>query len=400
LKKVLIIILATLLIAEARLSPLAPRPDWTRLDPYQQTITREDFQNLLNRVYAPAQAWAPYISLSDSAAEIRTGATQAPYILRFAEDQSNAKPVPTFWRSKTKLPAAMPQRPLEGLKITLDPGHLGGDWAMLEERWFRVGNSAPVVEGDMVLKVALILAPQLRSLGATVSFTRSKPGPVTSKRPADLQKEALLALRDKRDPVSDEALAKEANRLFYRASEIRRRAQLVNHVLKPDLVLCLHFNAEAWGNEKEPTLVEPNHLHFLITGAWNREELDYEDQRLEMLVKLLNRSFHEELRVTDALAASLAKATGLPPYLYQGTNAIRVNDNPYVWARNLLANRLFTCPVVYIEPYVMNSHMAFSRIQAGDYDGRRNFGGVMRRSIYREYADGVVAGLVDYYGDR
>jgi len=100
------------------------------------------------------------------------------------------------------------------------------------------------------------------------------------------------------------------------------------------------------------------------------------------------------------MAGVMASATGLPPYVYRGGSVIRVGDNPYVWARNLLANRLFTCPVVYVEPYVMNSRMTFARIQAGDYDGRRNFGGVQRQSIYREYADAVTAGLVKYYSRR
>ena len=48
----------------------------------------------------------------------------------------------------------------------------------------------------------------------------------------------------------------------------------------------------------------------------------------------------------------------------------------------------------------MNGRAAFARIQAGDYDGRRNFGGVARKSIYREYADSVADGLVKYYSTR
>jgi len=55
---------------------------------------------------------------------------------------------------------------------------------------------------------------------------------------------------------------------------------------------------------------------------------------------------------------------------------------------------------VYAEPYVMNSHAVFPRVQAGDYDGLRTFGGVPRKSIYREYADGIAAGLANYYSRR
>jgi hypothetical protein len=45
----------------------------------------------------------------------------------------------------------------------------------------------------------------------------------------------------------------------------------------------------------------------------------------------------------------------------------------------------------------MNSKDVFARIQAGDYEGKRNVNGIERKSIFREYADSVADGLVDYY---
>ena len=94
----------------------------------------------------------------------------------------------------------------------------------------------------------------------------------------------------------------------------------------------------------------------------------------------------------------MARATGLPPYTYTSNTAINVGGSPYIWARNLLANRLFECPVVYLEPYVMNNREVHARAQAGDYKGRRNIGGTPRESIYREYVRGVVDGLAAHYG--
>jgi len=393
-----IALIALCTVADARLSPLAPKPDWSRLDAFQETISKEDFVTLLDRVYAPGGAWRETISILDNEATIRTSADGKPYVLKFASGPGKRPPV--YWKPRAALPLGSPGKPLAGLKIALDPGHLGGDWARMEERWFRIGNSTPVTEGDMTLRVAKLLVPRLKALGAEVYLTRSKPGPVTSARPSQLRGAAVESLKQKGDATTPQAVAKESERLFYRASEIRRRARIVNESICPDLVLCLHFNAEDWGNERNPRLVNDNHLHFLITGALTQEELSYEDQRLDMLVKLLNRSFAEELPLTNAMAAAMARATGLPPYHYQGGSVVRVNDNPYVWGRNLLANRLFTCPVVYVEPYVMNSRAVFARIQAGDYDGRRDFGGVARESIYREYADSVADGLVKYYTSR
>jgi len=392
--------LALILPLSAKVSPLAPTPDWSRLDPYQETITRADFEELLNKIYAPNAAADGLIDITDKGAFVRTDGVGSPYLLKFAVDRDSARRRPVYWKSREALPPLLPGKPLNGLKVAIDPGHLGGAWAKMEERWFQIGKSAPVTEGDMTLRVAKMLIPRLTELGAEVFLTRSKPGPLTSQRPEQLRGKAADALREKGESTAGDAVQKESERLFYRASEIRRRAKLVNESIHPDIVLCLHFNAEAWGNEKNPTLVQENHLHLLVTGAWGRSELEYEDQRLDMLVKLLNRSFNEEVAVSNAVASTMAKATGLPPYVYRGGSVVRVNDNPYIWARNLLANRLFTCPVVYIEPYVMNNRLVFARIQAGDYDGRRDFGGVPRVSIYREYADGVVAGLVNYYSKR
>ena len=386
--------------AQARLSPLAPKPVWSVLDRFQQTMTKADFIALLDKVYAPGRAWEDSISFTNDAAVFKTSPDKPPYVLKFAPDTASARQVLVYWRPRPALPPFEPGKPLAGLKIAIDPGHLGGSWAKMEERRFRIGNSTPVTEGDMTLKVAKLLIPRLTALGAEVFLTRSKAAPVTSARPSQLRGAALDSLQQKNEPVTKESVTKESERLFYRVSEIRRRGQIVNGTIKPDLVLCLHFNAEKWGDEKHPSLVNDNHLHFLVTGAWSKEELACEDQRLDMLVKLLDRSYSEELPLANAMSDVMAKATGLPPYAYRGSSVIRVNDNPYLWARNLLANRLFTCPVVYVEPYVMNSRSGFARIQAGDYNGRQTFGGVSRQSIYREYADAVTAGLVKYYSRR
>lgn len=393
------LLLVSATLAPARLSPLAPPPDWSKLNVFQQTITRAEFENLL-KIYAPGGAWKDTIIIRDDAAVITTRPSVSPFLLRFAPSREAAKVAPSYWRTRSQLPPEEPGKPLAGLKIALDPGHLGGYWAKMEERWFQIGNSKPVTEGDMTLYVAKLLAKRLQSYGAQVFLTRTKTSPVTPLRPDRLEKAAAASLQDKGAEVNDFSLQKESERLFYRVGEIRRRGTLVNERIQPDVVICLHFNAEAWGDATNPTLVDQNHLHFLITGALSAEELGYEDQRFDMLMKLLSRSYPTELALTTAIAAKMAAATGLPPYRYESAAAIRVNSNPYIWARNLLANRLFVCPTVYVEPYVMNSRSTFARIQAGDYDGTRNFGGAQRRSIYREYADAVADGILAYYSNR
>jgi N-acetylmuramoyl-L-alanine amidase len=384
----------------ATLSQLAPQPDWSKLEAFQETITRKDFLALLEKVYAPAGAWKEVIAVHEEMAIITTRPDRQPFLLRFAPSRESAKSVPRYWRSRLQLPPEEPNKPLAGLRIALDPGHIGGDWARMEQRWFQIGDSPPVTEGDMTLTVARLLTPHLEELGAEVYLTRDNTAPATSLAVDQLTYLAAESLGEKGILSDEESLRKESERLFYRVAEIRRRATLVNEVIRPDMVICLHFNAEPWGDANNPQLVDQNHLHFLIMGALSAQEIAYEDQRYDMLIKLLNRSFLEEVALANVMSRKMAAATGLPPYIYHMGTAWRVNANPYVWARNLLANRLFACPVVYIEPYVMNSRLVFERIQAGDYEGVRDFGGVLRKSIYREYADAVADGIVAYYSRR
>ena len=393
-----------------RLSPLAGKPDWQRLDGFQETITREEFTRLLETVYAPGGAAKGLVDVMDDAVIIKTTLTPpAEYRLRFAKDAASAQPVPRTWRPAAQLPAAPADKPLAGLKIALDPGHLGGAWAKMEERFFQVGESRPVIEGEMTLRVAKLLAPKLRELGAEVTSVRDALEPTTPSRPetlrdaarTELAKLGIEAPRENYDAMSDPLRAQtvqaQSELLFYRIAEIRQRAELVNTKLQPDLVICLHFNAEAWGDPQRPEFVPRNHLHVLVNGCYGAGELRFDDQRFEMLVKLLNRSYDEELAASEHLATALAVATKLPPYEYTTGNAIRAGGGAYVWARNLLANRLYHAPVTFLEPYVMNSEPVWMRVQAGDYEGEITLAGEPRRSLYREYADAVVEGLRAYY---
>ena len=399
------------------LSALADVPDWRRLDPYQETITRQEFSHLLGTLYAPRGGWQPFIRLDPDAVVLRKSNIPLDdlYTLRFAPSDTARKPLPPrSWRPRGSLPPAAPppDRPLAGVRIALDPGHLGGRWARLEERWFQIGGAPPIMEGEMTLRVARLLADRLRALGAErVDLVRDGDEPSTPLRPADLADAARQLLADQgidhprdtsggpADPQRTFSIPWTSDMLFTRA-DIRARGRRVNDTLRPDLVLCLHFNAEEWGDPAKPALVDKNHLHLLVNGCYGPDEIAKDDVRFEMMLKLLERSGAEELAVAEQVAPALADATGLPPYEYTGHNAVRVGDSQYLWARNLLANRLYECPVVYVEPYVMNSPEVFARVQAGDYEGTRAFGGVPRKSIFREYADAVAAGLVNYYRVR
>jgi hypothetical protein len=397
--------------AADNLGVLGSKPKWVVLENYQGTITHDEFAHLLNDVYCTHGIPDDVIKIDNGSAQILTNREpQKFFTLHFAADANSNAHVPRLWRLAKSLPPAKSNKPLSGLRIALDPGHLGGKWAKMEERWFQVGDTKPVTEGDLTLRVSRMLATRLRKLGATVLFVRNSTQPVTPKRPDDFKevarkifiKNGVPRPRDEmlnpKDPEKEGTIRFQSEILFYRYSEIRRRAVLVNTKLHPDLVVCLHFNAEGWGDPTNPTLIDDNHLHLLVNGSYLQDELEFDDERFEMIRRLLSRAYDEELPIADTVATSMAKATGLPAFQYPTTlTTTKVGTSGYVYARNLLATRLYRCPVIYCEPYVMNSKDGFSRIQAGDYDGTKEINGVQRKSIFREYADSVTEGLAEYY---
>ena len=390
------------------LAQLGPEPDWTELDFYQHSILREEFENLLTRVYSAEEAsWTDCIQiLPDRALILRQSNWPAGgwYELMFRRpDNTEPANAPRYWTPPFKLrPAIDSSKPLADLHILVDPGHIGGEFARTEGRWYQIGSqNQPVMEGEMSLRVARILERDLTLLGARVSLSRERNAPVTPHRPRDLMDEArdyfLRRAKTTKPLLPRSQVESLSYKFFYLNSEIRARAAIVNQQLQPDLALCLHFNAEAWGNPDRPRFKRSNHYHILVNGCYSRSELAEDDHRLEMMQRLLQRVHYYELGMANAISRSMARETRLPPMAYNTPNARKVGTDPGVWARDLLANRKFLCPVIFFEPYIMNNREVHDRVQEGEYPGLREFNGVFKKNIYQEYADAITSGLVNYF---
>lgn len=387
---------------DTTLADLGTRPDWSTLDLWQETITREDFLHLLTNVYTVGDTWKRYITVNADHAIIRTD-TRKPdetYRLNFAQVISESSPNRN-WNSAGELAPGTKEKPLAGVHIAIDPGHIGGDFAKIEERWFQIGDNKPVKEGEMTLLTGKLIKKQLIALGAKVYLVRGANKPVNPRRP-EFYRDAAIAKARSLGKLDDASIEYYQNKFFYRTGEIRERARRVNLAFSPDLVLCLHYNAEGWADPSNPTLTTNNHYHVLLHGALTSGEIAHDDERYEMLIKILQRSHEEEKLLGKYMAHSLGLATKLPAFNYNplSTRAKVIKDAPGLWARNLLANRIYQCPVVFLEPYVMNNQEVHDRVQLGDYKGSQLINGVAKKSIYREYADAVVLALKEYYLDH
>ena len=358
------------------LSNLASPPDWGSLEIYQNTLSTKKFEELLRTVYALPHSWEEKITLDSSSVTIQQSYNpEEQYLLQTQEELSDE---------------LAPLPPLDQIHIAIDPGHIGGDFAELEQRSFdptpEDPTDIPVREGDLSLATAKLLKSLLEEMGAQVSLVRETAEPVTEARP-----ENFLA------DFGDRNLA---NKIFYRTAEIRARADLVNHTIQPDLILCLHYNAEAWNDPSDPWSPE-NHFHIILNGAYMPQEVKNDDQRFEMVRNLLSRSTERALPLAQTISDVFLRETDLIPFNYSpSAPALLLDPVRPIWARNLLANRLYEAPTIFMEPYIMNNREVHHRVQLGDYEGLQDIDGEEKPSLIREYAETLAQAIAEYYENR
>src|SRR5437773_8893410 len=132
----LLLFVPAALEAADNIGVLGSTPKWSVLERYQETITRDEFAHLINDVYCTHRFAPDLIEINEKRARVLMNReTQKFFTLRFAENPATAgrQPVPRLWRPARSLPPLRPEKPLFGLKIGLDPAHLGGKWATMED---------------------------------------------------------------------------------------------------------------------------------------------------------------------------------------------------------------------------------------------------------------------------
>ena len=384
------------------ISILAANPNWNLLKYYHKTISKKNFLEQIKTVYSEGDAWKIIAKIGEDFVDIKTSKNNFTRV--YFSNNNSYSTGPKYWRSSNEMPKLSDpaNKPLEDLIIAIDPGHIGGRWAKMEGRWYQVKNAGiEIKEGELTLKIAKRLKEKLEPLGSKVNLVRTNNNPVNKLDPKNFIELAKKTLKSKGLPLNQKNIKRESELIFYRKHEIRRRAYIINKKIKPDIAICIHFNAESWGNPKDPILTDNNHLHLLVNGNYSQYEFRLEDNRYHLFLRLFQNIHSEEFEVSKSIARSLARETLLPPYVYRTSNAKLIDNNqPYIYARNLLANRIYHCPVIFLEPYVMNSKVFYHRAQLGAYKGLKIVNGIKRKNIIEEYTDGIVNGLKEYYASK
>ncbi len=234
------------------------------------------------------------------------------------------------------------ERKLTGKKIALDPGHCGGCYKYLEQRFIENGEHK-FDEGTLTFLTALHLKDLLEREGATVLLTREGIG--KGAYPESFEQ----WLVHNPEYLYNNLPPSQIFRKYYNPLDMCARAEKINQ-FEPDFSLILHFNAHST-DDKNFNLV-------FIPGAFKKEELLNREERYEFL-RLL---FSGDLELSEALSENIAQAmvekltvplvTSEDLVTYLPSVALEIK--PGVYARNLCLTRKIHSPLCYGESLIQN----------------------------------------------
>ena len=281
--------------------------------------------------------------------------------------------------------------PLRGLRVALDPGHMGGDfWDHETGKYVEDERGRKLSEGLLALQTALLLEQELRALGAEVSLTRRSLSAVTPTpyRELDLRAWGLRELRESQlldwfqDLLTRAPIGADLFRTFERSPRVRNlfdasqrgkyfilREDLIARstqmsAFSPDISLVLHFDtSDPPGNPHGLNRADHNGTKTYISGAFQPEEFASQESRELFTAHLLDRDARESsLRLSRAVVQAISTRLQLGLETFGGREATPVE--PGIFARNLgVSRRLTGHAVSYVECLFYNGPTEFERLQ-------------------------------------
>ena len=273
------------------------RPDFSRLELFKNSLTRAQFRYQLTNFADEKGEVLKYIKLAPDALHtdrasgprisFRKGAGTGPLkrTRRGAKLQPPPNPGAPYRpeRRQELLETVTKKLPLRGVRIALDPGHIGGKWSEFEWRhnvWRKNPTRKTIIirEGELTLRTAKELRRKLEALGATVYMTRTEAGTGNPYRLRDFKKYGdnlarnaladpklgglLLGLKKSTRERALSCLRLYAMRKQFLFEAIRYRVKKVA-AFKPDFMISIHYNNGARGigkrlNQKILAMIKGN----------------------------------------------------------------------------------------------------------------------------------------------
>ncbi|MCP4289835.1 MAG: hypothetical protein GY792_36355 [Gammaproteobacteria bacterium] len=224
---------------------------------------------------------------------------------------------------------------LSGVRIALDPGHIGGEMHMaeLEGRYIKIlheqadhsKHTVQFNEGNLTYATALLLQQSLTKLGAEVMITRNNYGVTSFGYDYKTWKETRFehvfkefVTEHKLTPPQiawwqDEASDGQVFHGIFNWDEFRNRAKKIDR-FRPHLTLIIHYNADPTDAADKQGYFSPVDSDFnmaFIPGSFMTDELNDPNSRLAWLRLLLSNQIDQSLNFCTEIVDALERETGV-----------------------------------------------------------------------------------------
>jgi len=299
---------------------------------------------------------------------------------------------------------------LVGLRVVIDPGHIGTPFWNEKDGKFVTIKGKTVAEGELALWVAKLLANELEKLGAEVLLTRTDLVPVTpytwetfdpAGRLADYYYKSMddwmakyLELPDaelvRRLPSAPEVkkMSTTAGRIhLFLQEDMDARAKIAERY-RPDLFIDLHYDSQLTDQLQSAR----DDVAVYVPGAVGANETGAKNQRADALKHLLEvRRWKQSTKAAKSMVDSLARNLGLP-LLKEGEPGTMVRVADGVFARNIFETKRATSGIsAFFESFHYDHTREFPRLTVLDRTG--TYRGKSFR--YPARLDAVVTGIRD-----
>jgi len=356
-------------------------------DLYQEKYTRSEIEEKLGLFLQKDGGVSSYFSLSNETFTFYNAPEtdlnrQVEYTLKLALEKALTQPQETK-RSN-----------LIGVKIAIDPGHLGGLFAHMEERYIDIPpslertESITFDEGTLSYLTAVYLKVLLEKEGAIVMITRDRVG-------EGVYSEGFFDwLKTNPQLWSNQVSLTRVFGKYYNPLDLRARAEKIND-FAPDLSVVIHYNSQD-ADESKPSNnhVSPvNYNLVFIPGAFCENELTEQDSRYEFLRLLVSEDLNASLQFSKAVLEKFSQHLNVPVHSkadgahYLNRVCLKLDEG--IYARNLALTRLIHGPVCYGETLIQNNIDECVNLSRKDFVINGQFCSSRVKQVAEAYFDGI-----------
>ena len=380
----------------------------------------------------PQAAFSPYFEIQGQV--LRTfrdpGVHRVPdFEVTLLDEAGGDEPnLPDFHIRLIEAKKNSPAFPLRGLRIALDPGHMGSEpWDSRTGKFVRDQRGRILSEGIMALQTALLLEQTLKAWGAEVVLTRRSLAPVTAQvfEKLDLvpyaeseirgavQDSWFLSLLEAGKVGSSELFHafelsgtwksyfrntdSNRSRYFILREDLRSRAKVIQNS-DADLALVIHFDtSDPPGNSNGLSPGHRDGTKVYVSGAYSPSEMGSREQRFYLLEHLTDYySTQASLNLGRSVVSQLSTELQIPLETGSGGGS-SILVEPGIFARNLGVSRRVTHrPLTYVECLFYNDPLEFEWLleKSGklEIDGKSYFYSERLKKV----ADALATGILNF----